>query len=171
MNYKSKILPIDPYVMGLILTKGLILEKDLYENKIQINLSLDDIKDIKLRIPYDITIRDHKCYFNIKDLNVSLREYFNNNLFSSPFISPLYLYSDTEQRLALLRGLMDGNGNPDIKGPTLFLTEYKELYENILSLARSLGIKCSGKVTKSGKYKILLYPVCRIFKLRNKAQT
>ena len=66
---------------------------------------------------------------------------------------------------------MDGNGNPDIKGPTLFLTEYKELYENILSLARSLGIKCSGKVTKSGKYKILLYPVCRIFKLRNKAQT
>lgn len=171
VNYKSKILPIDPYVMGLILTKGLILEKDLYENKIQINLSLDDIKDIKLRIPYDITIRDHKCYFNIKDLNVSLREYFNNNLFSSPFISPLYLYSDTEQRLALLRGLMDGNGNPDIKGPTLFLTEYKELYENILSLARSLGIKCSGKVTKSGKYKILLYPVCRIFKLRNKAQT
>ena len=157
--------------MGLILTKGLILEKDLYENKIQINLSLDDIKDIKLRIPYDITIRDHKCYFNIKDLNVSLREYFNNNLFSSPFISPLYLYSDTEQRLALLRGLMDGNGNPDIKGPILFLTEYKELYENILSLARSLGIKCSGKVTKSGKYKILLYPVCRIFKLRNKAQT
>ena len=171
VHYKSKILPIDPYVMGLILTKGLILEKDLYENKIQINLSLDDIKDIKLRIPYDITIRDHKCYFNIKDLNVSLREYFNNNLFSSPFISPLYLYSDTEQRLALLRGLMDGNGNPDIKGPTLFLTEYKELYENILSLARSLGIKCSGKVTKSGKYKILLYPVCRIFKLRNKAQT
>lgn len=171
VNYKSKILPIDPYVMGLILTKGLILEKDLYENKIQINLSLDDIKDIKLRIPYDITIKDHKCYFNIKDLNVSLREYFNNNLFSSPFISPLYLYSDTEQRLALLRGLMDGNGNPDIKGPTLFLTEYKELYENILSLARSLGIKCSGKVTKSGKYKILLYPVCRIFKLRNKAQT
>ena len=171
VNYKSKILPIDPYVMGLILTKGLILEKDLYENKIQINLSLDDIKDIKLRIPYDITIRDNKYYFNIKDLNVSLREYFNNNLFSSPFISPLYLYSDTEQRLALLRGLMDGNGNPDIKGPTLFLTEYKELYENILSLARSLGIKCSGKVTKSGKYKILLYPVCRIFKLRNKAQT
>lgn len=171
VHYKSKILPIDPYVMGLILTKGLILEKDLYENKIQINLSLDDIKDIKLRIPYDITIKDHKCYFNIKDLNVSLREYFNNNLFSSPFISPLYLYSDTEQRLALLRGLMDGNGNPDIKGPTLFLTEYKELYENILSLARSLGIKCSGKVTKSGKYKILLYPVCRIFKLRNKAQT
>ena len=171
VHYKSKILPIDPYVMGLILTKGLILEKDLYENKIQINLSLDDIKDIKLRIPYDITIRDHKCYFNIKDLNVSLREYFNNNFFSSPFISPLYLYSDTEQRLALLRGLMDGNGNPDIKGPTLFLTEYKELYENILSLARSLGIKCSGKVTKSGKYKILLYPVCRIFKLRNKAQT
>ncbi len=171
VNYKSKILPIDPYVMGLILTKGLILEKDLYENKIQINLSLDDIKDIKLRIPYDITIRDHKFYFNIKDLNVSLREYFNNNLFSSPFINPLYLYSDTEQRLALLRGLMDGNGNPDIKGPTLFLTEYKELYENILSLARSLGIKCSGKVTKSGKYKILLYPVCRIFKLRNKAQT
>ena len=171
VNYKSKILPIDPYVMGLILTKGLILEKDLYENKIQINLSLDDIKDIKLRIPYDITIRDHKCYFNIKDLNVSLRESFNNNFFSSPFISPLYLYSDTEQRLALLRGLMDGNGNPDIKGPTLFLTEYKELYENILSLARSLGIKCSGKVTKSGKYKILLYPVCRIFKLRNKAQT
>ena len=171
VHYKSKILPIDPYVMGLILTKGLILEKDLYENKIQINLSLDDIKDIKLRIPYDITIRDNKCYFNIKDLNVSLREYFNNNFFSSPFISPLYLYSDTEQRLALLRGLMDGNGNPDIKGPTLFLTEYKELYENILSLARSLGIKCSGKVTKSGKYKILLYPVCRIFKLRNKAQT
>lgn len=171
VHYKSKILPIDPYVMGLILTKGLILEKDLYENKIQINLSLDDIKDIKLRIPYDITIRDHKCYFNIKDLNVSLREYFNNNLFSSPFISPLYLYSDTEQRLALLRGLMDGNGTPDIKGPTLFLTEYKELYENILSLARSLGIKCSGKVTKSGKYKILLYPVCRIFKLRSKAQT
>ena len=171
VHYKSKILPIDPYVMGLILTKGLILEKDLYENKIQINLSLDDIKDIKLRIPYDITIRDHKCYFNIKDLNVSLREYFNNNLFSSPFINPLYLCSDTEQRLALRRGLMDGNGNPDIKGPTLFLTEYKELYENILSLARSLGIKCSGKVTKSGKYKILLYPVCRIFKLRNKAQT
>ena len=171
VHYKSKILPIDPYVMGLILTKGLILEKDLYENKIQINLSLDDIKDIKLRIPYDITIKDHKCYFNIKDLNVSLREYFNNNFFSSPFISPLYLYSDTEQRLALLRGLMDGNGNPDIKGPTLFLTEYKELYENILSLARSLGIKCSGKVTKSGRYKILLYPVCRIFKLRNKAQT
>lgn len=171
VHYKSKILPIDPYVMGLILTKGLILEKDLYENKIQINLSLDDIKDIKLRIPYDITIRDHKCYFNIKDLNISLREYFNNNFSSSPFISPLYLYSDTEQRLALLRGLMDGNGNPDIKGPTLFLTEYKELYENILSLARSLGIKCSGKVTKSGKYKILLYPVCRIFKLRNKAQT
>ena len=59
------------------------------------------------------------------------------------FIPKDYLYSSKEQRLELLRGLLDTDGWCDINGKIGFSTTSKQLSKDVAELVRSLG----GRVT------------------------
>lgn len=69
------------------------------------------------------------------------------------FIPKKYLYASVEERLNLLRGLMDTDGWTDKRDCNCcFYTVSKQLIEDVAELVRSLGGKAS-LTSKTGKYK------------------
>lgn len=54
-----------------------------------------------------------------------------------------YLRASHDQRLALLRGLMDGDGNIDGRGRCEYSSANRRLFDGVLELARGLGLKPS----------------------------
>jgi deoxycytidine triphosphate deaminase len=88
-----------------------------------------------------------------------------------------YLESGTEQRLALLQGLMDTDGYvDDVAGRCEFTSTRESLADSVVELAASLGfrpIKTEGRATlygvdKGPKYRIKFTPDRPVFRLRRK---
>lgn len=56
-----------------------------------------------------------------------------------------YLYSSKDQRLALLRGLMDSDGHIDSSGYCIFSTTNSQIGDCVVWIARSLGLRATKK--------------------------
>ena len=88
-----------------------------------------------------------------------------------------YLRSSYDQRLALLRGLMDSDGYADAKGRVEFCSTRRVLAEAVWELALSLGQKAvlkEGRATLRGKdcgpkYRVMWQPTEQVFGLTRKA--
>lgn len=136
-------LPIDPYILGLWLGDG---------NSSQAQVSCGDRdreairREIEKRGYTANTINgglyvsrpgSHRNRFSpVKGLKVLLRE---NGLLGNKHIPSLYLRAGTEQRLELLRGLMDSDGHADRHGYCTFVQARQSLTEDVMELLRSLG--------------------------------
>lgn len=172
VEYKTANLPIDPYVMGLILSEGSIRRNHCFRNGVQISSSYDDMKFYNSVIPYvvkhigNIGFSWHVYISNCKDCMIKYKLYGTNS--HTKFIPNDYLYSDRNQRLELLKGLMDGDGHATKKGASIFITCSEKLANGILSLSRSLGIKSWLKNIKNGVYRICIASSYSIFKLPRK---
>ena len=68
------------------------------------------------------------------------------------FIPETYLNSSREQRLHLLNGLLDTDGDVDKNGAICFNSTSKQLANDVQSLCWSLGYKCSIRKRKSYLY-------------------
>lgn len=87
-----------------------------------------------------------------------------------------YLLSSAKNRLALLQGLMDSDGNSNNSGSVEFCNTNKRLVEDTLSLILSLGHKATiteGRATLNGKdcgpkYRIKWTPPELVFRLERK---
>jgi intein/homing endonuclease len=131
-----------------IVTSGDIIKLlNEYKYKLYINLCLSEqINNIKLPIsPYTFgTIIGNESFINInsavnEDILKSLNLYDIND--RDLFIPEIYLRSSHNQRLALLRGLLDTNGI--IVGDVIqYDTASENLAKDITYLARSLGNIC-----------------------------
>jgi len=112
-------LPIDPYVLGVWLTK---------RNKININI-YNEIKSRGYKI-------DNGKFIGI---DIQLNEL---NLLNNKYLPDIYLMSSFEQRLDLLRGFMDINGYYNkIKKRFIMVTTMEYQVEIFNKLVSSLGIK------------------------------
>lgn len=143
LNTEQIDLPIDPYILGMWLgdeesITGSITNnnKDFWKEvqkrgyKYSENISVD--KKLETRI--------------IFDLRTELR---NLNLLNNKHIPSIYLLASYEQRLDLLKGFMDANGDYNNKKQKFVLTTTKEEQANyIISLLATLGIKSSKIYTK-----------------------
>lgn len=69
------------------------------------------------------------------------------------FIPKQYLYSSEDQKLELLKGLMDTDGWSSKRGIVEYYTVSDQLADDFVNLVRSLGIGCSRSVKKTS-YKI-----------------
>lgn len=155
LNLPHVDLPIDPYTLGVWLGDG-------SSSGAQFTLNLDDADYIVKMIEangYTIGARQqqhradgtpkHCETINIKGLRTHLRTV---GLLGNKHIPPAYLRASTEQRLALLQGLMDTDGYAP--GPTdtgrrgdpggnyeiIVSTKYGPLGDNVMELLRTLGI-------------------------------
>lgn len=63
------------------------------------------------------------------------------NLIGNKHIPAVYLRSDTEQRLELLRGIMDSDGSIGKNGRCEITLKSKKLIDDIFELLSGLGIK------------------------------
>lgn len=186
INYKKRELPIDPYLIGLWLGDGT-------SKRVGITTLDEEIKDYIYSVA--------KSYNNSVSINQNLKktcptyfitdgvvknadkrllnEFKKLNLFNNKHIPDIYLKSSKEDRIELLRGLMDSDGTTDSNGAN-FSTSSERLRDDFYRLVRELGIKCSlgvkyptyssNGVKKQGKksYRIHIRPEFNPFRLKRK---
>lgn len=146
LNFSKKNLPVDPYVMGCLLgdggltqsmisftnTEADVLEK--FKNRMLDGLTLVDKGNNK-----DYKIRDDKKYDRrnrlmsiIKELGLFKKDSHNK------FIPEIYKMSSIDDRIELLRGLIDTDGEID-HGAYVYSTTSIYLIKDIEFLVNSLG--------------------------------
>ena len=159
---------LHPYILGALIGDGYICHKNgdriVFTTKdLQILKRFEKLlpktDKIKYEKQYDYVItkkeniRNSKGYPIKSTTSLKLNGY---NLYGKhsidKFIPKKYLYSSIENRIELLRGLMDTDGSTDGSGTVEFSTISKQLAEDMTELARSLGAKVT-KGEKIGKYK------------------
>ena len=143
-------LPMDPYTLGVLLGDGCLRNT--------INIATADefiLKEIEKTLPINLKInrlqvctnsivqKDYQFGNNIKtnQFREILKDLGLLNSYSyDKFIPNLYLNASTEQRLALLQGLMDTDGTVSrIGGTVSYCSSSEELSKGVQYLVRSLG--------------------------------
>lgn len=178
VEYPHKDVPIDPYTFGLLLAEGcMTTESKVNSKKIQMSACEKDMQFYKQQIPYSIkykSIYNWDVFIeNCADIMKDLQLYGKNSHYK--FIPDIYLYNDSNVRLELLKGLMDGDGHSNPKGAKIFITASEKMATTFMSLCRSLGINCKCKknvVKQNNKifshYRIAIFTEKCIFKLPRK---
>lgn len=183
INYNEKLQHIKPYTLGILIGDGNLNHSETRFSTTDleiINYIQEEIGDL-----YEIVKHNTKYSYGIKSkikgINKITRELKRLNLNCksyNKYIPSSYLYGSINQRLELLRGLMDSDGSISSNGTISFTTSSQILKENFLELARSLGIKCTVRETNLFKNKntfnkiqtwqITLSTKLEIFKLKRK---
>lgn len=150
LEYPEKELPVDPYVLGVWLGDG-----DHHDNRITV--SKDDLQTLSNElIKRNVTISSIKEYdgkFEVRigknighknDIRECLRAI---NVWKNKHIPVEYLNASINQRLELLRGLMDTDGTVSKAGQCVFVQKRKTMIDGFSALLSSLGIKHTIKLT------------------------
>lgn len=160
VSFEKKDLPIHPYLLGVLLGDGCFARKDkilftsadeFIVNKIsQLLPDSDILKPRSQKYQYAI-IKKEPFLLNLPFKN---RSSSIANLISSlglechkarnKFIPEIYLYSSIEDRLEILRGLMDSDGSASCRNgsQSYFSSISLELIKGLKHLVCSLGGKC-----------------------------
>ena len=149
IEYPKKELPIDPYVLGLWLGDGTrtssnitVGERDKEDIRSQLYIN-EQFKLILIN-----SFKEGIYAFNPtnEDKNNSLRSLLKRyNLLDNKHIPDVYLYSDRNQRLELLKGLMDSDGYISKRGGAYFYNTDLDLAKKVEQLIQSLGYKTTYK--------------------------
>ena len=137
-------LPVDPYLFGLLLGDG-----SLSGAVVGIS-SMDDfiVDEVRKRVPDDLTVAHNSgCNYRITSDRAGSPNSLRRTLDSlgmrcgslNKFIPEKYLRASVNDRLALLRGLMDSDGSAGADGTNEFSSVSKELADGVAELAQSLG--------------------------------
>ena len=166
LEYSAKDLPIDPYLLGVLIGDGCITQYVTFtSNDPEI---LDYLKTSdrinKLKAPYQYSITGGSTLQSLKDLNLFKKTS------STKFIPSIYLKGSIEQRLELLKGLLDTDGYISKSGNIEYTTNSFELSKDFVDLARSLGLYVNDPVLKNKSYRIYLRSNIQLFKLKRKQE-
>lgn len=152
VEYKSEgeSLPLDPYLVGLLLGDGSLTDSG------SIELSLGNKKEHvieKIKLPDGLFLKtthsDETNSFRVKiqgrtEGGKTIRDFVSEigirNMDShTKKIPPQYLFSTQANRISLLQGLLDTDGHINSRGLFEFSTVSDDLFEDFLTLTRSLG--------------------------------
>lgn len=161
IRYSEKDLNIPPYVLGALLGDGAITAKTPRFSSIDQPI-IDRIKELLgggFEFKYDPST---SCEYRIVDKERFLhKSEFKNGQYGVnrlhrwieqlglkvsceyKFIPDEYKFSSVEQRMELIRGLMDTDGYISASGSMCFTNTSKQLIDDVVEVLRSLGILCS----------------------------
>ncbi|MFE0133265.1 type IV secretory system conjugative DNA transfer family protein [Streptomyces sp. NPDC059037] len=154
VEYTEADLPVDPYVLGAILGDGHVQPNGVV--KFTCN-DPETIEEIRRRgyVVVDDTVRGERkdgTGYRINGVNASMRDLGIAGKRSwEKSIPEVYLRSSVQQRIDVLRGLMDTDGTISAKGEMEFTSASPELAEGVQTLIRSLG----GRVAINVKVKVM----------------
>ena len=171
VQFNGQKLPLNPYLLGVLIGDGCLTER----KSTVFTTADDEILDFVLKsLPesdevrkvgegdkysYRIVRADFEPIDNISDPRTSttqrvLKEIGLHGLKSyEKFIPDLYKYSKVEDRISLLRGLMDTDGNIDKGRPSVtFNSTSERLARDVREIAWSLGARASIKERKNTYY-------------------
>ena len=157
LNLPDVGLPIDPYVLGLWIADGSVGSGEISKPDAFI------WEEIQRRgYPVDMATGNYGACptRTVKGLRTQLR--LANLLTTPKHIPKVYLRASHNQRLELLQGLMDGDGNANpTRKSAVFTTTSKQLSDDVCELLCSLGQRpLQSKVTAKGFGKtIAAFPV------------
>jgi len=140
---------VDPYLLGVFLGDGHIADNGV----VTIVGNDAEVFDGSIKNnPFDYRFKEHASQehrttdfllrINIGDgtlRNEMFRLGLEGTHSATKFIPQEYLYDSTENRIALLQGLMDTDGTVDTHGRVSFSTTSEKLRDGILYLVRGLG--------------------------------
>ena len=137
-------LPINPWVLGFLIGDGCLAQRST------VSFSTADawvVNEMRLRLPYEI----HKSAGNNYNYNIvpcgelqhSIQQLGLDVKSQYKFIPTAYKRGSLQQRLELLRGLMDSDGHCSHKGHPSYATVSERLAEDVRDLARTLGFSAT----------------------------
>lgn len=157
VDFEEKELPVHPYLLGLWLGDGTTngravcitntdteIQQWVKDHCNSIGLTLN-IRENKNRAP-TLSLVDPKATW--KHRNKLTKAFEDLNLWNNKHIPKHYLTSSVEQRLQLLAGLIDTDGYL-VEGVYEITTKFDKLKEDIIYLARSLGLFVSFRKKRS----------------------
>lgn len=205
IQYEVKELPLDPYILGCLLGDGCMTTKtpkiasdDEFIIE-QFRSKLDGFEIEKDKSNNNYTIVDRNKDFTT--VSRSNRENYlsrNRNRLTDliekmklnvgckdKFIPEEYKLSSVEQRMEVIRGLLDTDGSCNKKGAIEFTNTCKQLVDDLIDILRSLGISCQykiddrtgtfskikGQIIPRGKYyRVFINTSKEVFKLPRKVE-
>lgn len=173
LQYTEATLPIDPYTLGAVIGDGRI-RKDC--GSVELTVHKDELPHYHATIPYVfgslyVDPRSNAVTQSIRGLGKCLKEMELNVRGEQKFIPYEYFLGSVEQRLALLRGLMDTDGTVSETGRLSFTSSSHQLCDDLACLVRSLGGTASRIQKHSGAmaYRVELWMQMNPFLLARKA--
>lgn len=131
-------LPVPPYLLGLWLADG-------NSDAATITKHQDDLPFLRQQIEaegFQTSIRSDEQQFGILKALPALR---NANVLNNKHIPAIYLRASVEQRLALLQGLLDGDGYVGTNNYCEFSNTNPALVQGVYELLMSLGMRATRK--------------------------
>jgi len=160
LEYGEKELLIHPYVLGVWLGDGrtdqAAYTQSIHDCEIESKINSFGVptrhyKEINPNV-FQIGLGDGDK--RQKSRNNSIQARLRKiNVLNNKHIPDIYLQSSYEQRLDLLRGLMDSDGFISKVGQCVYSTCLKELSDNVFELIASLGMKPRFSVKEINGYK------------------
>ena len=138
VQYPEADLPINPYVLGLLLGDGHMASATVVTSGEGIMEHVGDVGvSVSMRFEPSNTFG-----FYVKGVLRDIEALgLSDTLAPTKFIPDVYKYAGGEQRKELLRGLIDTDGEVNKNGTVGYSTASKQLADDIVWLARSLGCK------------------------------
>lgn len=173
VEFKKQEIPLNPYFLGLLLGDGTF--SCITKTQVKFASCIPDMEIYMNILGYKYKTwddRHHNIYYdNIKEIIKSLGLIETRS--KTKFIPDVYKYNSKEIRLELLRGLLDTDGYCDKNGNCNYSSISKQLAEDVLFLARSLGI--NGNILEQSNkygpiYLVRFYTDIRLFNLPRKYQ-
>ena len=141
LEMPERVLPLDPYLLGLWLGDGGSRDCTM--------TGKDGLEQAFANAGFVVTKHQAKYSYGINRLSTIIK---GMGLHQNKHIPHEYLWASENQRLALLQGLMDTNGNCNIGGSCEFTNKNKSITEGAAFIVRSLGMKCSVRESRSTLY-------------------
>lgn len=155
VQFEEKEYIISPYNLGVLIGDGSIsgnstvtLTSPLMDIEIKEKFVSQLPKELKLT-EYTNESKGHCAYYNVvrsesaKSNNIYISELRRLNLMGckslDKFIPDEYKFGSVEQRLELLRGLMDTDGSSEERCKIKFSSNSKQLVKDVVELVQSLG--------------------------------
>ena len=132
LRYEEKKLPIDPYILGLLI--GNTSRNSFFLNNLDKEL-LEEFEKFGFFMTKMLSM-ENRWLIN-DDLIEILKE---NNLFKNKHIPEIYLQSSFEQRLELLKGILDARAEVPSTGTIEIKNLSEKLKDQISELIQSLGM-------------------------------
>ena len=162
--------PIDPYLLGAWLGDG-------HSNGAVITIADDEMLfQLTARIG-NFEITKHASMYGYGITGGMQKALRKMGLLKNKHIPAEYLRGSYEQRLELMRGLLDTDGHIDKTGRVEFCNTNKRMAYSVLELARTLGIVATiitGRATLNGKdcgekYRVCFTTSLSVFGMQRKA--
>lgn len=151
----EKPVPLHPYVLGVLLGDGGMTQR----NVVITSADEEIVNRVNSLLPegYVVNKMSDKYGYIIarKDKSVRPFIYYLNDLGLSykksefKFIPDIYKFNSYENKLELIKGLMDTDGTCDNRNSIEYYTSSKQLSDDFQEILRSIGINCHTRIKKT----------------------